>query len=326
VNAPAPATRLQLALAFLCIYVVWGSTYLAMKFAVATIPPFLMGAVRFLTAGALLVGWSAAQGRARATRRAWRNAAVIGGLLLFVGNGSISWATQRLPSGVVSLLVATVPLWLVVLEGVRGRRPTGPQVAGVVVGLFGVSLLVLPADGAWRDAPIDPLGAALVILSALAWTTGSLFSRTAEQAPYAPMASGLQMLCGGALLGGLSLATGEPAQLDLGQVSTQSALAVAYLIVFGSLVGFSTYMWLLQKASPTAVGIYVYVNPAVAVALGALFAGERLPARGALAMAIIVGSVALVSLAPRLGRRVAEWRETRPWAAPKPEPPTPRSE
>lgn len=303
-SQPAPATRVQLVLAFLCIYVVWGSTYLAMKFAVDTIPPFLMGAVRFLTAGGLLMAWSAWRGRARATARAWRNAAIIGGLLLFWGNGSISWASQRVPSGVLSLLVATVPLWLVVLEGVRGRRPTVPQLAGVVVGLFGVSLLVLPADGSWRNAPIDPLGAGVVMLSALAWTTGSLFSRTAEQASYPPMASGLQMLCGGAMLAVLSLVTGEAARLDLAHVSPQSALSVLYLIVFGSLVGFSTYMWLLQKASPTAVGTYAYVNPAVAVALGATFAGERLPARGALAMAIIVGSVALVSLAPRLGRRV----------------------
>lgn len=307
-STSTPATRVQLVLAFLCIYVVWGSTYLAMKFAVDTVPPFLMGAVRFLTAGALLVAWSAWRGRAQASRRAWRNAALIGGLLLFWGNGSIAWASQRVPSGVLSLLVATVPLWLVVLEALRGRRPTVPQVAGVVVGLFGVSLLVLPADGSWRNAPIDPLGAVVVMLSALAWTTGSLFSRTAEQATYPPMASALQMLCGGGLLAVLSVVTGEAARLDMAHVSTRSALAVLYLIVFGSLVGFSTYMWLLQKASPTAVGTYAYVNPAVAVALGAAFAGERLPARGALAMAIIVGSVALVSLAPRLGRGVTAVR------------------
>jgi drug/metabolite transporter (DMT)-like permease len=299
----APATRWQLALAFFCIYIVWGSTYLAMKFAVDTIPPFLMGAVRFLIAGALLVAWSAWRGRAQATRLAWRNAAIVGGLLLFWGNGSIAWSTQRVPSGVISLLVATVPLWLVVLEGLKGRRPTAPQVAGVAVGLVGVSLLVLPSDGSLRSAPIDPLGAAAVLLSALMWTTGSLFSRTAEQAPYAPMASGMQMLCGGAMLAVLSVVTGEPGRVALDAVTMRSALSVGYLIVFGSLVGFSTYMWLLQKASPTAVGTYAYVNPAVAVALGALFAGERLPTRGALAMTIIVGSVALVSLAPKLGRR-----------------------
>ncbi len=298
-----PPPRWQLVLAFLCIYIVWGSTYLAMKFAVDTIPPFLMGAVRFLIAGSMLVAWSGWRGRATASLRAWRNAAVVGALLLFWGNGSIAWATQRVPSGVLSLLVATVPLWLVLLEGARGRRPTVPQLLGVAVGLVGVSLLVLPADGSLASAPIDPLGAGVVMLSALAWTTGSLFSRSAEQAPYAPMASGMQMLCGGAMLAVLGVVTGEPARLALDAVTLRSALSVAYLVVFGSLVGFSTYMWLLQKASPTAVGTYAYVNPAVAVLLGVLFAGERLPPRGALAMAVIVGGVALVSLAPKLGRR-----------------------
>ncbi len=302
-SAVAPPPRWQLVLAFLCIYIVWGSTYLAMKFAVDTIPPFLMGAVRFLIAGSMLVAWSAWRGRATASLRAWRNAAVVGALLLFWGNGSIAWATQRVPSGVLSLLVATVPLWLVLLEAARGRRPTVPQLLGVAVGLVGVSLLVLPSDGSLANAPIDPLGAAVVIMSALAWTTGSLFSRSAEQAPYAPMASGMQMLCGGAMLAVLGVVTGEPARLALDAVTLRSALSVAYLVVFGSLVGFSTYMWLLQKASPTAVGTYAYVNPAVAVLLGVLFAGERLPPRGALAMAVIVGGVALVSLAPKLGRR-----------------------
>jgi drug/metabolite transporter (DMT)-like permease len=298
----APPPRWQLVLAFLCIYVVWGSTYLAMKFAVDTIPPFLMGAVRFLIAGGLLVGWSAWRGKARVSRAAMRNAAIVGALLLLVGNGAVAWSAQRVPSGLISLLVATVPLWLVLIEGVRGRRPTVAQLAGVAVGLVGVSLLVLPADGSWRNAPVDPLGAIVLMLGSLSWTAGSLYSRAAEQAPYAPMASALQMLSGGVLLAVLGVATGEPARLSLDAVSLQSMLAVGYLVVFGSLVGFSTYMWLLQKASPTAVGTYAYVNPAVAVLLGTLFAGEQLPARGVLAMTVIVGGVALVSLAPKPGR------------------------
>lgn len=304
--ATAAPPRWQLVLAFLCIYVVWGSTYLAMKFAVHTIPPFLMGAVRFLIAGGLLALWSAWRGKARVSRTAVRNAAVVGALLLLVGNGAIAWSSQRVPSGLISLLVATVPLWLVLIEGARGRRPTAAQLAGVAVGLVGVGLLVLPADGSWRNAPVDPMGAVVLMLGSLSWTAGSLFSRSTEQAPYAPMASGLQMLSGGVLLGVLGVLTGEPARLSLDAISTQSLLAVAYLVVFGSLVGFSTYMWLLQKASPTAVGTYAYVNPAVAVLLGSLFAGEQLPARGVLAMTVIVGGVALVSLAPKPG-----WRRAR---------------
>jgi drug/metabolite transporter (DMT)-like permease len=303
--AVSPPPRWQLVLAFLCIYVVWGSTYLAMKFAVDTIPPFLMGAVRFLTAGGLLAGWSAWRGRAQVSPVGLRNATIVGVLLLVVGNGAVAWSAQRVPSGLISLLIAMVPLWLVLIEGARGRRPTVAQLAGVAVGLVGVSLLVLPADGSWRNAPVDPLGAIVLMLGSLSWTAGSLFSRAAEQAPYAPMASALQMLSGGVLLAVLGVATGEPARLSLDAVSLQSTLAVGYLVVFGSLVGFSTYMWLLQKASPTAVGTYAYVNPAVAVLLGTLFAGEQLPARGALAMTVIVGGVALVSLAPKTGRRRA---------------------
>jgi drug/metabolite transporter (DMT)-like permease len=217
--------RWQLVLAFLCIYIVWGSTYLAMKFAVDTIPPFLMGATRFLIAGGLLVAWSAARGRAAVSRLAWRNAAIVGGLLLFWGNGSVSWAAQRVPSGMMSLLVATVPLWMVVLEGARGRRPTFPQLLGVGIGLVGVALLMLPADGSWANAPVDPVGAAVLVMSAFAWTSGSLFSRTAEQAAYPPMASGMQMLCGGAMLLLLGLASGETARLSMDTVSSKSMLA-----------------------------------------------------------------------------------------------------
>ncbi len=303
VSHDASPPRWQLVLAFLCIYVVWGSTYLAMSFAVDTIPPFLMGAIRFLTAGGMLIAWSAWRGEAKVSAIAWRNAAIVGGMLLFWGNGSVAWAAQHVPSGMMSLLVATVPLWVVLLESVRGRHPTLGQMVGVAIGLVGVSLLVLPADGSWRNAPVDPLGATVLVIGSFAWTAGSLFSRTAVQARYAPMNSGMQMLCGGAGLLVLGVLVGEPARITLDAVSVKSALSVLYLIVFGSLVGFSTYMWLLKKASPAAVGTYAYVNPAVAVLLGVTLAGERVPARGLLAMSVIVGGVALVSLAPKPGRR-----------------------
>lgn len=299
----APA-RWQLVLAFLCIYTIWGSTYLAMAFAVDTIPPFLMGAVRFLIAGAMLVAWSAFRGRAQADALSWRNAAIVGGLLLCWGNGSVAWAAQRVPSGMMSLLIATVPLWMVLIEGARGVRPTFAQLLGVAIGLVGVSLLVLPADGSWAQAPIDPVGAAVLVMGAFSWTAGSLFSRGAAQAKYPPMASGMQMLCGGAMLLLVGLVSGDFSRINLDAVSTKSSLAVLYLIVFGSLVGFSTYMWLLKKASPTAVGTYAYVNPAVAVLLGVLLAGEVVPPRGVLAMSVIVGGVAMVSLAPKPGRRL----------------------
>ena len=287
-------------LGFACIYIVWGSTYLAISWGVKSIPPFMMGAVRFVIAGAALYAWSRLRGAQVPTGLQWRNAAIVGGLLLLVGNGAVVWASKRVDSGVVSLLVATVPLWLVICEMVQGKRPRIPQLLGVAIGLVGVGLLVLPTNGGAQRGAIDPLGAIVLSIGSLSWTVGSLFSRGAVFARPASLASGMQMLAGGAMMLAVSLASGELARFDLTQVTWQSLLSVLYLITFGSLIGFSTYMWLLKVASPTAVGTYAYVNPLVAVLLGVLLGGERLPAQAVLAMVIIIGGVAMVSLAPQL--------------------------
>jgi drug/metabolite transporter (DMT)-like permease len=289
---------------FAVIYVVWGSTYLAIRVALETIPPFVIGSVRFLLAGGLLYAWSRWRGAPKPTALQWRNAAIIGSLLLTIGNGAVSWAEQRVSSGMTSLLVSTVPLWLVVSEAVRGTRPTVARIIGIVAGLVGVGLLVLPVDGDLHKTTVDPLGALLLSVSALSWTIGSLFSRTAVLAKPASMASAMQMLVGGVSLLALSLVSGEAVPFwSAPHVNTASVLAVLYLVVFGSLVGFSTYMWLLRVATPTAVGTYAYVNPVVAVLLGVGLLGETLPPRGLLAMIVIVGSVAMVSLAGQLRRR-----------------------
>ncbi len=301
---PLGVTRLRLAIGFAVIYVVWGSTYLAIRVALANIPPFVLGSVRFLVAGGGLYAWSRWRGAPKPTGLQWRNAAIVGGLLLFIGNGAVSWSEQRVSSGMTSLLVATVPLWLVLSEAVRGNRPTVAKLLGVAAGLVGVGLLVLPVDGDLHNTAVDPIGAMVLSVSALSWTIGSLFSRQAVLAKPASMASAMQMLVGGTLLLALSLVSGEAIPFwSAPHVTTASVLAVVYLIVFGSLVGFSTYMWLLSVASPTAVGTYAYVNPVVAVILGVLLLGETLPPRGVLAMFIIVGSVALVSLAGQLRKR-----------------------
>ncbi|MBU6365980.1 MAG: drug/metabolite exporter YedA [Gemmatimonadetes bacterium] len=293
--------RWQLVAGFLVIYVVWGSTYLAIRWGVETIPPFSLGAVRFLMAGGALVAWARWRGAPAPGRVEWRNAAIVGTLLLFVGNGAVSWASRRVSSGIASVLVATVPLWLVLCEGWQGKRPSVPQLLGVAVGLVGVGLLVLP--GANRQA-VDPLGAVVLTLGSLSWTIGSLFSRTARLARPPALASGMQMLCGGVLLLALSGATGEWGRFDPAGVSLRSVLSLAYLAVFGSIVGFSTYMWLLGVASPAAVGTYAYVNPLVAVLLGTWLAGERLPPLALAAMAVIGGGEALVSQVPKgWGRR-----------------------
>ncbi len=285
-------------LGFLVIYVVWGSTYLAIRFGLETLPPFFMGSVRFLIAGSVMYLFSRWRGAPKPTLAEWRSSAVVGFLLLFVGNGSVSWAEQRVSSGMTSLLVGTVPLWLVLCEWVQGKRPRVAQVLGVIIGLVGVGLLVLPASGDARATAVDPMGALVLTVSALSWTVGSLYARTAKTAKPATLAIGMQMLIGGVLLGLLSTASGELAQVAATSISRNSMLALLYLIVFGSLLGFSTYMWLLRVASPTAVGTYAYVNPVVAVLLGVLLAGETLPRQAILAMVVIVGGVILVSLVP----------------------------
>lgn len=292
--------RWQLVGGFLIIYVVWGSTYLAIKWGVATIPPFVMGAVRFLLAGGSLYAFMRARGALRPTLAEWRASAIIGGLLLFVGNGAVSWASQRVSSGLTSVIVATVPLWLVLCEAWQGRPPRLAQVVGVAIGLVGVGLLVLPVGGE-RQAAVDPIGAVVLATGALSWTVGSLYSRTAKQSSSAALAISMQMLAGGTLMLLLSLALGEWTRVTPDSVSTGSVLALLYLATFGSLIGFSTYMWLLKVASPTAVGTYAYVNPVVAVLLGVGLGGERLPSLAWVAMSVIVGGVALVSLVD--GRR-----------------------
>ncbi len=290
------ATRWQLMVAFFIIYVVWGSTYLAIRWGVATIPPFTMGAVRFLVAGSALYAFTRWRGATKPSRLEWRNSAIVGTMLLFIGNGAVSWASQRVNSGMTSVLIATVPLWLVLSELWQGRRPRVVQVIGVAIGLVGVGLLVLPGRGA--EAAVDPLGAAVLALSSLSWTIGSLFSRTAKLAQPAALAIAMQMLVGGTLLLLLSGVTGEWQRISPDAITFRSLMALLYLIVFGSLIAFSTYMWLLKVASPAAVGTYAYVNPVVAVILGVVLGGERLPALAITAMAVIVSGVVLVSLVP----------------------------
>ena len=298
------ATKLQLLLGFACIYLLWGSTYLAIRVAIDTIPPFVLGAIRFLVAGVVLYAWCRLRGAKRPTILEWRNSAIVGALLLFVGNGAVSWAEQHVSTGMTSLLVATVPLWLVLCERWIGIRPTPAKLLGVAIGLVGVALLVLPANGDLKTAAVAPLGAFVLTISALSWTVGSLFSRQAVMAKPASLAIAMQMLVGGAMLMVLAIATGQVGKLAAApHVSTASIAAVLYLIVFGSLVGFTTYMWLLRVASPSAVSTHSYVNPVVAVLLGVFVLGETLPPRAIVAMFVIVGSVALVSLAPRLRKR-----------------------
>lgn len=290
--------RLKIWLAMLSVYVAWGSTYLAIRFAVETIPPFLMAAVRFLIAGALLYAWRRASGDPAPTRRQWGAAAAVGLLLLLGGNGAVTWAEQTVPSGITALIVGSAPLWMALIDGLRpgGTRPNALTAAGLLVGFGGIAVLINPFEAAGGLFGIYPLGVWALLLAGLLWAAGSLYSRTAPLPQSPLLGTGMEMLAGSA---GLLLAgslTGEWARLDLAAISTRSLWGLGYLIVFGSLVGFASYTWLLRVAPTPLVSTYAYVNPLVAVFLGNLLANEPLSLRTLAAAGVIVGSVALINL------------------------------
>jgi drug/metabolite transporter (DMT)-like permease len=279
------------------VYVVWGSTYLGIMVAIRTLPPLLMASVRFLIAGAILYAFAARRGAARPTGRQWLAAAVVGAALLLVGNGGVAWSEQRIDSGIAALLVATIPLWIAFFDGVFGRRRLSPaQVVGLVAGLGGVALLVGSPGGG-----IDWIGAVGCLVAALGWAAGSVYARGASVSSDLLLVAGMQMLAGGVLLAVAGLGTGEASALQA--PSPASLGALAYLVVVGSLVAFSSYVWLLKVAPTPIVATYAFVNPVIAVALGAVFLGEHVTFRILAASAAIVVSVALIVTAPRVPRR-----------------------
>jgi drug/metabolite transporter (DMT)-like permease len=295
------ASRLALASAFAIVYVVWGSTYLAILFAIETLPPFLMASLRFVTAGALLYVWSRTIGGAAPPNSTqWRATAIVGVLLLLGGNGLVVWSEQRIPSGIAALLVGTVPCFMVLLDWLRanGQRPTKRVVAGLALGLLGLLWLVGP-DSVMGGGRADLLGAAALVAASFSWAYGSIWSRQAPMPASPFLSTAMQMLAGSVALLGVSVLLGEPWQFDPSAVSLRSWLGFVYLVVFGSLVAFSAYVWLLRASTPARVSTYAYVNPVVAVLLGAAFAGEALTTRMVVAAVVIVSGVALITLAPR---------------------------
>ncbi|HEY3311990.1 MAG TPA: EamA family transporter [Anaerolineales bacterium] len=298
-------------LALLAVYIVWGSTYLGIRFAVETIPPFLHAAVRFLIAGTLLFVWRRLAGDPAPSRSQWKSAFIVGSLLLVGGNGLIALAETSIPSGVAALLVATIPMFMVLVEALRpgGARPTPVQLLGLLVGFAGVALLIGPSEfGGTRQFSLLSGGTAL--LAAFLWSLGSIYNRSADLPDSTLLFTGMEMLMGSLGLFLVSALRGEFAQFHLAAVSTRSLLGLLYLISFGSLVGFTSYAFLLRHASISLISTYPYVNPIVAVLLGSLFAGEVLNARVLLAALIIVGSVILVNLAKKRAPVVVQPGET----------------
>ena len=290
-------SMLQVMVALGAVYVIWGSTYLAIRFAIETIPPFLLAGPRYLPAGSLLYAWSRLRGAPRPAPVHWRSAFLLGALLLLAGNGGVVWAELHVSSGLVALLISTEPLWIVLFVWLRSRqeRPGPRVIAGLLLGFVGLTILVKPGSG----GGINLLSAGVVLVASMSWAYGSLYGQRAKLPASPLLSTGMQMLAGGSLLMAAGLVTGEPARFTLAQVSTKSLLALAYLIVFGAVVAFTAYVWLLKVASPVLVSTYAYVNPLVAVFLGWALAGEPITRGTLMAAAVILTGVALISSAQR---------------------------
>lgn len=287
-------SRSRLLIAFATVYLVWGSSYLFMKFAVATMPPLPMAGARYLLAGAILLALGVALGIRRPTRAEWSAAAIVGTALM-TSNGAVSWAVRRIPSGVAALLVAITPCWMVLLEWQRDRnlKPRRGTVAGLLLGLVGIALLVGPAE-LLGSGHIDPLGAAAVLVGTFTWSAGSLYARRAARHEISQIMSGMQMLCGGAVLLTISSTFENWNAFSFASVTTNSWISFWYLVFVASLLGYTAYIYVLTNASPVTASTYAYVNPVVAVALGAWFGGEDLSARILVASAIIIAGVVLI--------------------------------
>jgi drug/metabolite transporter (DMT)-like permease len=295
----ARPSRALIVLAFAAIYILWGSTYLGIRLAIETLPPFLMAATRFMIAGAILFTWAIFNGQQlRPVLSQWPRAFIIGALLLLCGNGGVTWAEKYIASGFAALLIATEPLWVVILNwGLTHRRPNAKVLIGVLIGLAGVSLLVSDGlrTGGSYGSRLSLIGSGVVVLSSFAWAAGSVYSSRRPIKAMTSMASGMQMLAGGSLLLLLALVAGDFKRLNLENASWVSIGAFFYLMLFGSLVAFTAYSWLLNNVTTARAATYAYVNPVVAVFLGWLVLREPLTPKMMLAAAIIVGSVVLIT-------------------------------
>ena len=297
------ATKAKLALAFTALYTIWGSTYLAIKFAVETIPPYLMSTGRFVVSGTILYLWSRWRGSPAPTRRQWRDGAIVGTLLLAGGNGAVGWAEQKVPSGITALLVASVPMWAVVIDWARphGKRPSLVVSLGLLVGLGGVAILAAPQFGG--ATPGAGMGAIVLMLGSISWAAGSIYSRQSDRPSSALMSTALQMIAGAGSLFVVGALLGELSRLHFESITMKSFLGWAYLVTFGALVGFTAYAYVLRETTPAKATTYAYVNPIVAVLLGWAFAREPISVRTIVAAGIILAGVAMISLAGSGGGR-----------------------
>lgn len=290
--------RITMTAAFFALYFLWGGTYLAMKVAVDTIPPFIMGGVRFLAAGTAVYLWQWRKGICHPGKAEWLGASMVSGLLLVCSMGGLAWAEQFVPSGIAAIIFATVPLWMALIIWVFEKKesPGAAVITGLLLGFCGVVLLVKNSLANLGDNPQAWFGYLAVTLASVAWAWGSLYSRSAKlpQSPFLSVA--LQNITGGACYMLISLLAGEWRSFSISDVSSGSAFSLLYLVIFGSLIGFGAYIWLLKVADPTLVSTYAYVNPVVAVFLGWILAGEQLAYSDIFAAGIIIVAVVILTV------------------------------
>lgn len=305
-----PPSRLKVSLAFAAIYLIWGSTYLAIAYSIETLPPYLMTGFRFLFGGLLLYGWARLRGVAAPRGRQWGPAVLIGALMLFGGMGLVAFAQQWVPSGLTALIIAMVPVWLVLIEWLRpnGVRPSARVWLGIALSFVGLVLLIGPLnlDGA---SDVNLMGAGLVLLATLSWSAGSMLSRNAQLPDSPILSTGMQMLSASVLLLSTGMLRGELGQVHLALVSARSLLGWAYLVVFGSVIAFTAYLWLLKVSTPAQVGTYAYVNPVIAVLLGWSLNGETLSPQTLLGAGLVIAAVVFI---------VTQQRKPKPHTAPEP--------
>jgi drug/metabolite transporter (DMT)-like permease len=295
-------------IAFTALYVIWGSTYLGIKFSIETIPPFLMAGGRFVLAGIIMYAIAWSQGMRRSNWRNWRTSLLIGACLLLGGNGGVTISERYIDSGLAALIVAIVPIYIVLLGWMTGMapRPTPIIWIGLAGGFVGVATLFGPGLHFHSVAGRNPvIGICILLVTSFIWSAGSLYSRVAKHAASPFLTAAQQMICGGVLLLLTGVVTGELPRFRLGDISILSLGSFIYLVLIGAVVGYTAYIWLLRHCDPAKVATYAYVNPIVAVLLGTFFAGERVSARMLIAAALIIGSVALIITAQQLRARVA---------------------
>ena len=294
-----PPRAWKVLLAFAIIYFVWGSTFLAIRVGVREVPPFLLAAMRFLVAGFVLITWMRAKGTALPSVREWLSASVLAVPIFVLDYGLLFWAERRVPSGIAAVMLATIPVFMTISEIVilRTQRLTLRLGAALLVGIGGVAVLV-SRSVSFGDAPIDTFGAIALVVASISWSVASILTRKLPLPSEKAMSSGAQMLAGGVLLTFTAAGRGEFRGFYWQEVSLKAWLALAYLIVAGSIVAFTAYVWLIHHQSPTKVGTYAYVNPVVAVVLGYFFGGEAINARTILGTLLVLASVVVIATMP----------------------------